>query len=727
MANELNVVSEEDFTVEDREELDTAIDEIINQHKHNRQEINKLVFESVESLAEADIAQSELSNKSIFKRLLGDITGSNQKLQNKINSSKSAAQYASQQTLQKLAEQNLMSFDLITAVNNKLNASIYKTNEEFKNIYAGLNKFFEYNRGELVQIELRLNKLEQNVNLLTWQNSIEFLNLNGTPYSYLSDAGKIVCIARDFYDITKGNWSTKELLLLKAAMSQIGLQPTQSVDYLYTIKELTDTDELKSKLLGDKHIIEVGRPDIFISLGLIDKIEKLNNSEKYIVSSLRHSLSDKGVESSEKEIVDELLSNYMIENIKIHPGIQVNSYDFIVDMLFNLKTAEELHILVNKKENILISGKTFDPLQYAISLFLEHKNKEAFDIFKQLADEGNGRAAYILSLFYKYGYNTVKCDENKAKTYLDLGIKNKDILSIIKWYLDKDHDDSLMPIYEMYGSTLKELVNSNDVCVKDLYAKFLYETSSTNESIKQALIFAMDAAEQGFLGSQNRVGYIYNCFSICKNHQKALEWYQKDAEQGNAMAQNNLGNLYYNGNGVEQNYQKAAEWFKKSADQGYCQALNTLGYMFRNGIGVEQNYQKAVELFQKAVDQNDLYAINELGIMYEYGQGVEQNYQKAVELYQKAADQGNTTSQNNLGNCYYNGNGVFQDYKKAAELYQKAADHGNALGQYFLANCYYYGKGVGMCVQVSSELYSESAKNGCIEAIQYCNNYGISY
>ncbi|OON84660.1 hypothetical protein BXO88_16145 [Oribacterium sp. C9] len=414
-----------------------------------------------------------------------------------------------------------MSFDLITAVNNKLNASIYKTDEEFRNIYAGLNKFFEYNRGELIQIELRLDKLEQNVNLLTWQNSVEFLTLNGTPYSFLSDAGKIACIARDFYDITKGNWNTKELLLLKAAMSQIGLQPTQSIDYLHTVKELIYTDEFKTKLLGSNHIKEVRRPDVFISLGLINKIEKLNNSEKYIVSSLKHSFNCKGVESSEEEIIDELLSNFMIHNIKINPQVQVNSYDFIVDMLFNLKAIEDIHIPGKEKENEHFIGDIDDPLQHAISLFLRHKNKDAFKVFKKLADEGDGRAEYIVGLYYMNGYNTVKCNNETKNTYWNMAIQNMDVLSIFRWYIDNNQDSPSNPVYKMYESKLKKLIDSNNVFAKDLYANHLHRTSKETEDIKQSFSLAMEAADNGLLDAQNRVGYIYfNGYSskIVGNH-----------------------------------------------------------------------------------------------------------------------------------------------------------------------------------------------------------------
>ncbi|MBM6834309.1 sel1 repeat family protein, partial [Megamonas hypermegale] len=215
MANELTVIETDILNVDEKNELNDSIDRIIAAHKSNRQEINRLVFESVAAMTEADQAQEKLSNKGFFRRFIGGITGSNQKLQNKINSNRAVVQYAAQQTLQKLAEQNLMTFDLITAVNNKLNASIYDINTEFNRIYTGLEKFFKHSRNEIIRLETRLARVEQNVQLLTWQNSIEYLEFDGEEYLDMDDTKKIVCLTRDFFDITKGNWTTSDLLLLK--------------------------------------------------------------------------------------------------------------------------------------------------------------------------------------------------------------------------------------------------------------------------------------------------------------------------------------------------------------------------------------------------------------------------------------------------------------------------------------------------------------------------------
>lgn len=56
---------------------------------------------------------------------------------------------------------------------------------------------------------------------------------------------------------------------------------------------------------------------------------------------------------------------------------------------------------------------------------------------------------------------------------------------------------------------------------------------------------------------------------IPQNDDKAYEWFQKAAEQGNAMAQCNLGLMYGSGHGVPQDDIKAFEWYQKAAEQGF--------------------------------------------------------------------------------------------------------------------------------------------------------------
>ncbi|WP_288264747.1 tetratricopeptide repeat protein [uncultured Dialister sp.] len=61
--------------------------------------------------------------------------------------------------------------------------------------------------------------------------------------------------------------------------------------------------------------------------------------------------------------------------------------------------------------------------------------------------------------------------------------------------------------------------------------------------------------------------------------------------------------MYENGRGVEQSYEKAAKWYQKAADQGDAVAQYNLGTMYKNGLGVEQSYKKAAKWYRKAADQ----------------------------------------------------------------------------------------------------------------------------
>lgn len=49
-----------------------------------------------------------------------------------------------------------------------------------------------------------------------------------------------------------------------------------------------------------------------------------------------------------------------------------------------------------------------------------------------------------------------------------------------------------------------------------------------------------------------------------KNYTKAIEWYKKSAEKGNAGAKYELGLMYHKGVGVPQNYIEAFKWLKSA-------------------------------------------------------------------------------------------------------------------------------------------------------------------
>ena len=714
-SNQLAIVDgNEVFTIDEQTELEKHIDHVIAAHKNNRQEINRLVFECTSALTAADDASHELASKGFFSRFIGAITGSNKRLPDKINRNTRAAQYASQVTMQKLAEQNLMTVDLLTAVNNKLNASIDAVNEKFKEQFVILGKFILKTRGDMISLSLRMDKVEWNVKLLNWQASVESLKLNGVEYSDLDDTGKIVCLARDFYDLTGGNWTTSDLLLLKAAMGQIGMAPKKEINIFDTLKTIADTPVLQEKLLNHHGIKPISDPSHLISMGTLEKLNTLADKDRYVVDVMAANYKNHGVTMGADEIRGDLAKGYMRQQANVNLNTNVGAYDFLLDLLYNLSESTAERVLQGKDDKDLMH------------LFLTDHTEKAYEQIREAADEGNAIALYMMAAYFSQGYGVQPINEQKAIAYFK---KSYEAGYPVAGY---DVADSLPDgspeqdeIRKNAKDNILELANEEDVFAQASAAWGYREGYGTAVDHVEAVKWVRKAAEQGFARAQYDLGLMYEFGTgVERSNEKAAEWYLKAAEQGYARAQFWLGYMYEYGTGVEQSYEKAAEWVQKAAEQGYADAQYNLGDRYRDGRGVEESFEKAAEWVQKAADQGLAVAQNCLGFMYQNGTGVEQSYEKAVEWYRKAAEQGDVIAQCNLGFMYQNGTGIEQSYEKAREWYLKAADQGYASAQYNLGEMYYYGTGVEQSYEKAAGWYLKVAERGD-DCAQY--NLGVMY
>ena len=720
-SNQLAIVDgNEVFTIDEQTELEKHIDHVIAAHKNNRQEINRLVFECTSALTAADDASHELASKGFFSRLIGGITGSNKRLQDKINRNMRAAQYASQVTMQKLAEQNLMTVDLLTAVNNKLNASIDAVNEKFKEQFVILGKFILKTRGDMISLSLRMDKAEWNVKLLNWQASVESLNWNGVEYSDLDDTGKIVCLARDFYDLTGGNWTTSDLLLLKAAMGQIGMAPKKEMNIFDTLKTIADTPVLQEKLLNHHGIKPISDPSYLISMGTLEKLNALADKERYVVDIVAANYKNHGVTMGADEIRGDLAKDYMRQQANVNLNTHVGAYDFLLDLLYNLSESTAERVLQCKDDKGLMH------------LFLTDHTKKAYEQIREAADEGNAIALYMMAEYFWEGYGVQPINKQKAIAYFKKSyeagypVAGYDVAASLP-----DGSPEQKEIRNHAKDNILELANEEDVFAQASAAWGYREGYGTAVDHVEAVKWVRKAAEQGFARAQYDLGLMYEFgHGVERSYEKAVEWYQKAAEQGAARAQGLLGEMYYYGRGVEQSDVKAAEWVLKVAEQGLAMAQNILGVMYANGTGVEQSYKKAVEWYLKAAEQGDADAQFKLGVMYEDGTSVEQSYEKALEWLQKAAEQGFARAQYSLGCMYDKGTVVEQSYEKAAKWYLKAAEQGLARAQNHLGNMYRNGRGVEQSDEKAAEWFLKAAEQGfaraqCNLGVMYENGRGV--
>lgn len=346
MEDKLSIVNgSEIFTLDEQKQLDSRISSILRAHTMTQHEINSLAFECTAYLTEADEAATKLENKGWFRSVIGSITGSNKKLQDKINENVIAAQYISQVILQKLAEQNLLTLDLIATINNKLNVLSIRINERFKQQSFMLAKFFIRNRRSIIDLETRLSIAERNVSLLNWKNTIEYQTFSGIEYSMLDTPRKMICVARDFFDLTNGNWNTTDLLLLKGTIKNLGIKPKQQVNYFQGIQTLAYDSEIRNKFLGENSLQEIN-PEYFISLGALNKLLSLEGKERYLVDEKIDNMKEIGLDIDRYQMEEQLTNDYMREKANVDLNCNVEAYDFTLDLVYNLNEAISNNMLV---------------------------------------------------------------------------------------------------------------------------------------------------------------------------------------------------------------------------------------------------------------------------------------------------------------------------------------------------------------------------------------------
>lgn len=337
--NELSLVQDEQLSTDEKQEINTMIEQTIEQYKDNSAQIAKYTIDSITALAIADSQTDELENQSFLKRTFRNLTGKNRALERNISYNQRKAQHAAQYTLLKLADQNLLTFDLLTAVNSKLNAYMISNTIEINELYSMLFKFVKETRGNFLKSEQRIDYLDQRVELLKWAQTAEYAAFEGNLYSELDIATKVVCLTTDFYTVSKGEWDTTDLLLIKSVLKDLGENPSQEISLSLVLNKLIEDMSLR-KMMGQ--IVSFDRMSDFspLEIPILLGLHKANNlltDEKYLVRTILDNLDTSGVTKNELELTRELSLNYISELGLRDLRIEQPIFEIINELLIEIK------------------------------------------------------------------------------------------------------------------------------------------------------------------------------------------------------------------------------------------------------------------------------------------------------------------------------------------------------------------------------------------------------
>ncbi len=143
-------------------------------------------------------------------------------------------------------------------------------------------------------------------------------------------------------------------------------------------------------------------------------------------------------------------------------------------------------------------------------------------------------------------------------------------------------------------------------------AFYLFEEASINGSAEANRYLGL-MFEDGVL----EISEPYPRWEIKKNHNKALEYFKKACELGDAQGCISLGLMYYEGKGTEQDhkkaltyYEKALELFQIGYELGYRDQSFEIGLTYFQGNRRSRDIFKASEYFKRACDDGETRGCN---------------------------------------------------------------------------------------------------------------------
>jgi TPR repeat protein len=273
---------------------------------------------------------------------------------------------------------------------------------------------------------------------------------------------------------------------------------------------------------------------------------------------------------------------------------------------------------------------------------------------------------------------------------------------------------------------------------------FPYAASDTQFQIEQVLksYDLTRASDQVALGERYLNGNV-----VDKNEKKAVELFEKAANQNSDIGMLKLAECYKKGVGVIQDNAKAFSLYEKSANMGNSDAMIVLSDMYAEGNGVERNMSKALYWKEKLAFKGNLnaqkYVLANQSINYEkYDISADNafvvareshkdgNYDWAKFCYERAVSLGSKDALFDYAKWLYEGNGITRDCNKAVEYLTQLGEENNVKAQMLLRKIYKENKGI--APDVKKEMYwaIKAAENGDVDSqvslgYAYQNGIGV--
>ena len=311
--------------------------------------------------------------------------------------------------------------------------------------------------------------------------------------------------------------------------------------------------------------------------------------------------------------------------------------------------AEGLVVLINLRD-VIVHGQDMPETQEAIWI------TNAILDFALSRNDGKKppRTTLVLSQADGYAETINGCGGAREvlKKYLPYVAGNYGWIDVVTASsVDKtriDRDGNVVPASDFTFNGLKELIHW-----------MFPEMASTrgNEDMGCAEILLGDAYLSG---------------SIAKDPEKAIKWYRRVADGGNAEALYKLALCHEKGEGVVHSPKTAAQLFEKSARLGNADAQYEYAQYCHEGVGLARNAGASAMWCLRAAEQGHVKAMRSLAEKLLKGDGVPCNSQESFSWNLRAAEAGDMEAAIEVWEKYRK----TPDQSKAAFWCRRVAEHG---------------------------------------------------
>lgn len=370
----------------------------------------------------------------------------------------------------------------------------------------------------------------------------------------------------------------------------------------------------------------------------------------------------------------------------------------------------------------------------ADSLYKDNHFKEAAELYKKAADQGDGYAMWRLSGLYITGrgvdYSEAKalkllresaevgcekaiCDTLRAHIHGFYHLK-KDPQSVLDKYVkfaEQSKDPYVQARYAaLYYNGVEDLIEKD----QDRAEKILNEIQdkSEDEYLRTMGFIFCNGTLQTEINEAKAIEFWEKCKNYYKIGQlyehggsqikadidKAVEYYKKGIECESSISMCNLARIYSSEStdsvyGEYRDIKSAERLLQNAIKHGSGDACDILGSWYTEGTNVAIDEKKAFEYFKKGYEYGSANSALNAGTSYLMGVGCKKNVQKGIECWEYAAELGNSEAAYRMFTIYVD-EAIGVDIDKAKHYLVRAAKLENATACFDLGRNYYYGSSI---------------------------------